>query len=99
MRTSVAKAVQLRPGFVESIICSHHVLQEAKMEDIRVVWEVVGDVELGHHLHDWNESLKWSDGEKAWERLVQIIEMTEDDLNKDIEEKEGCEGCLSESEM
>ena len=95
----LAKAVQLRPGFVESIICSHHVLQEAKMEDIRVVWEVVGDVELGHYLHDWNESLKWSDGEKAWERLVQIIEMTEDDLNKDIEEKEGCEGCLSESEM
>ena len=28
----LAKAVQLRPGFVESIICSHHVLQEAKVK-------------------------------------------------------------------
>ena len=92
----LAKAVQLRPGFVEKIICCPHVLQEAKMEDMRVIWEVIGDVELGHELHDWRENFKRRDGEKAWNRLVRIIEMTEEDLKRDIEDKEECDVCLSE---
>ena len=66
------------------------------MEDTRVIWEVVGVVELGHELHDWRENFKRSDGEKAWEKLVQTIEMTEADLKRAIEEKEECDGCLSE---
>ena len=34
------------PGLVERIRCGHCVLQEAKEEDMRLIWEVVRDVEL-----------------------------------------------------
>ena len=83
----LAKTVQLRPGFVDQVACCHHVLQEAKKEDMRVIWEVVGDVELVHHYEDWNENFKRRDGEKAWRRLAQVMDMTEEELNRDIEEE------------
>ena len=82
---SLAKSVQLRPGFVEQVACCHHVLQEAKKEDMRVIWEVVGDVELVHELG--NENFKRRDGEKAWRRLSLVMDMTEEELNRDIEEE------------
>ena len=47
-----AKAVQLRPGFVKQVSCVHHVLQETTKEDIRTIWEIVGDVQM---VHDHNE--------------------------------------------
>merc|ERR1719209_210910 len=50
----LAKAVQLRPGLVQRIRCRHRELQEAKKEDMRVIWEVVGDVELVHDLGNEN---------------------------------------------
>ena len=84
---SLAKTVKLRPGFVHQVACCHHVLQEAKKEDMRVIWEVVGDVELVHDFEDWNENFKRRDGEKAWRRLAQVMDMTEEELNRDIEEK------------
>ena len=49
--------------------------------------EVVGDVELVHHFEDWNENFKRRDGEKAWRRLAQVMDMTEEELNRDIEEE------------
>ena len=54
---------------------------------MRVIWEVVGDVELVHHFKDWNENFKKRDGEKAWRKLAQVIDMTEDELNRDIERR------------
>ena len=57
----LAKTVQLRPGFVDHVSCCHHVLQEAKKEDMRVIWEIVGDIELVHELG--NENFKRRDGE------------------------------------
>ena len=80
-----AKAIQLRPGFVKTISCMQHVLQEATKEDMRVVWEVVGDVQLVHELG--NENFKRRDGEKAWRRLALVMDMTEDELNRDMEEE------------
>ena len=85
--------MKLRPGLVEKIISCQYVLQEAKMEDMRVIWEVV---ELGHELHDWRENFKQGDGKKAWKKLVRIIEMVEENLKRDIEDKDECDGCLSD---
>ena len=52
---------------------------------MRVIWEIVGDVEL---VHDpWNENFKRSDGEKAWRRLAQVMDMTEDELNREYDEE------------
>ena len=79
-----AKAVQLRSGFVRKISCMQHVLQESTKEDMRVIWEVVGDIQL---VHDFgNENFKRRDGEKAWRRLAQVMDMTEDELNRDKED-------------
>ena len=47
---------------------------------MRVIWEVVGDIEL---VHDWNENYKRRDGERAWRRLALVMDMTEDELNRD----------------
>ena len=77
------KVVQLQPGLEERIRCSHHVLQEAKKEDMRVIWEVVGDVELVHDLG--KEKFEKQSGEGTWIRLVQVMDMSEDDLVRDIE--------------
>ena len=52
---------------------------------MRVIWEVVGDVELVHELG--NENFKRRDGEKAWRRLSLVMDMTEEELNRDIEEE------------
>ena len=81
----LAKTVQLRPGFVDQVSCCHHVLQEAKKEDMRVIWEVVGDVELLHDLG--NENFEKRNGEATWIRLVQVMDMSEDDIVRDIEKK------------
>ena len=51
---------------------------------MRVIWEVVGDIEL---VHDWNENYNRRDGERAWRRLALVMDMTEDELNRDIEEE------------
>ena len=76
--------MKLRPSLVEKIISYSYVLQEAKMEDMRVIWEVVGDIQL---VHDFgNENFKRRDGEKAWRRLAQVMDMTEDELNRDKED-------------
>ena len=80
-----AKAVQLRPGFVTKISCMQHVLQESTKENMRVIWEVVKDIELVHQFG--NENFKRRDGEKAWRRLAQVMDMTEDELNRDIKEE------------
>ena len=82
---SLAKSVQLRPGFVEQVACCHHVLQEAKKEDMRVIWEVVGDVELVHDI--WNENFSRRDGERGWRRLSLVMDMTEEELNREFEEE------------
>ena len=34
---------------------------------MRVIWEVVGDVELDHDFHDWKENCKRSDERKGGE--------------------------------
>ena len=81
----LAKAVQLRPGFVTKISCMQHVLQESSKEDMRVIWEVVGDVQLVHEMG--NENFKRRDGEKAWRRLARVMDMTEDELNREIKEE------------
>ena len=87
-----AVAVELRAGscwqrqcngLVERIRCRHRVLQEAKKEDMRVIWEVVGDVELVQDLG--NENFEKRNGEAPWIRLVQVMDMSEDELVKDIE--------------
>ena len=57
--------------------------EEAKKEDMRVVWEVVGDVELVHDLR--KEKFEKRNGEAAWIRLEQVMNMSEDDL---VREKE-----------
>ena len=77
--------VLLRPGFVTKISCMQHVLQESTKEDMRVIWEVVGDVQLVHEMG--NENFKRRDGEKAWRRLAQVMDMTEEELNRDIKEE------------
>ena len=77
-----AKSVQLRPGFVKKISCMQHVLQESVKEDMGVIWEVVGDVQLVHQMG--NENFKRRDGEKAWRRLAQVMDLTEQELNRDI---------------
>ena len=58
-------------------------LQEAKKEDMRVTWEVVGDVELVRELG--NENFMKQNGDASWRRLVQVMDMSEDDLVRDIE--------------
>ena len=78
----LAKAVALRPGFVERISCCHSVLQEATKEDMRLIWEVVGNHELVHEMV--NENFKIWDGKEAWRRLAVVIDMTEDELIRDI---------------
>ena len=84
---SLAKAVQLRPGFLEKITSPHHVMQEAKMEDVRVIWEIVGNVDLQHELHDWSENYnrRIEIAGTHWNRLVWIIQMAEEDLKREIE--------------
>ena len=68
----LAKAVQLRPGFVEKVSCCHDFLREARKEDMRVIWEAVGDVELVIN-DDRNWNFKREEGEKCWRRLAQVI--------------------------
>ena len=80
-----AKAVLLRPGFVQMVSCCHHVLQEARKEDMRLIWEVVGDIELVND-DGWNWNFKREEGEKCWRRLAQVMDMTEDELLREIEE-------------
>ena len=58
-------------------------LQEAKKEDMRVIWEVVGDVELVRELG--NENFMKQNGDALWRRLVQVMDMSEDDQVRDIE--------------
>ena len=60
-----------------------HVLQESSKEGMGVIWEVVGDVQLVHQMG--NENFKGRDGEKAWRRLAQVMDMTEVELNRAIE--------------
>ena len=81
----LAKAVQLRPGLVQRIRCRHRELQEAKKEDMRVIWEVVGDVELLHDLG--NENFEKRNRKATWIRLVQVMDVSEDDIVRDIEKK------------
>ena len=50
---------------------------------MRVIWEVVGDVELVQDLG--NENFEKRNGEATWIRLVQVMDMSEDELVKDIE--------------
>ena len=52
---------------------------------MRQIWEVVGDVELVHCIGNVNFT-RW-DGDKAWRRLALVMDMTEDELNRDIEEE------------
>ena len=62
-----------------------HVLQESSKEDMRVIWEVVGDIQLVHEMG--NENFKRRDGEKAWRRLAQVMDITEVELNREIKEE------------
>ena len=52
---------------------------------MRVIWEVVGDVQLVHQMG--NENFKRRDGEKAWRRLAQVMDLTGDELNREIKEE------------
>ena len=67
---------------MKQVSCVHHVLQETTKEDIRTIWEIVGDVQM---VHDHNENFRRRDGEKAWRRLEQ--DLTEEKLLRDFEEK------------
>ena len=79
----LAKTVQLRPGFVERIRCRHRVQQEAKKEDMKVIWEVFGDIELVHELGNGTYSKR--NGDVLWRRLVQVMDMSKDELVRNIE--------------
>ena len=70
----LTKAVQLRPGFVERIRCGHPVMQEAKKEDMKVIWEVVKVVELVYELV--NETYSKRNGDASWRRLVHVMDMS-----------------------
>ena len=81
----LAKAVKLRPDFVTRISCCHHTLREARKEDMFVIWDVVGDVELVHEIDNVNFT-RWS-GHGAWRRLALVMDMTEDEYTRDFEEE------------
>ena len=66
----LAKAVKLRPDFVTRISCCHHTLREARKEDMFVIWDVVGDVELVYEIDNVNFT-RWS-GHGAWRRLALV---------------------------
>ena len=56
------------------IVSGEDIGQEAKKEDMKVIWEVVEDVELVYELV--NETYSKRNGDALWRRLVHVMDMS-----------------------
>jgi len=87
---AVAKALQLQPGLVHSISTSNRGLAEGKKDDIKNIWDTAG-LE-GFVLYQTSSDMDWDWGyhvtkpDDDWERLEQILYMSEAEFAAKIKE-------------
>ena len=77
----VARAIQFQPNVVRFITTEREVLTKGRREDLETIWNAVGlkgfrfeEIGLNEFLR---EVVEKQEGEDAWVRLEQIMEMTE----------------------
>ena len=89
---ALAEGVRLHPGLLLGYFSVlKDGLDEARKEDIRVVWDALETgrvwVDLDHEK-DEEEEIEKTEGEAGWNRLVQIMEMSKDEWAAQFEKEE-----------
>ena len=93
---AVAKAIQLQPGLVRYISTSKPCLAEGKKDDIKIIWDTVGLVGFVLHQSTSDVAVGWdydvTKPDDDWDRLEQILDMSEAEFVATIKEVEDEDG-------
>lgn len=93
---AVAKAIQLQPGLVRYISTSKACLAEGKKDDIKIIWDTVGLVGFVLHQSTSDVAVGWdydvTKPDDDWDRLEQILDMSEAEFVATIKEVEDEDG-------
>jgi len=84
---ALGQGVKSHPGRVLTFSAPKAVMEEAKREDLRVIWEALGE-DGGWRVEEVHvEMINKAEGEEGWHKLEEILDMNKQELGAYIQKK------------